>query len=169
MFTAVLVIAGIAAVIGSALAIVALHVPHSQTSPLDQINRLLPQTQCGQCGYPGCLPYAQALLDGDAEINQCAPGGAATVTALANLLGQSHRPLNPSFGQHQPPAVAEIDESQCIGCALCIDACPIDAIVGAAEFTHTVIRTECTGCELCLPPCPVDCIRLVPLNQQKAA
>ncbi len=169
MITAVLVMVAIAGTIGLALGIAALRLPHNEAKPVDAVNRLLPQTQCAQCGYPGCLPYAQAVLDGTAEIDQCAPGGKATVTALANLLGQTPRPVNPLFGQQQEPAVAEIDESRCIGCVLCIAACPVDAIVGAAQFTHTVIRSECTGCELCLAPCPVDCISLKPRNRRQAA
>ena len=137
--------------------------PNSET-PVDKVNALLPQTQCAQCGYAGCRPYAEAIIAGSADINQCAPGGDATVAALAKLLGRNNATLNTAFGHYAPPAVAVIDESRCIGCALCIEACPVDAIVGAAKFTHTVIADECTGCELCLPPCPVDCIELAALR-----
>lgn len=128
---------------------------------VDQINALLPQTQCGQCGYPGCRPYAEAIAAGKAEINQCPPGGDAGVRALANLLGREPLALNPENGVEKPPAVAVIDESRCIGCTLCIQACPVDAILGASKQMHTVIARECTGCALCIPPCPVDCIEMV--------
>ena len=162
----VIVLAGLAGITGSAVLLAAGRIRTSHESPIDKINALLPQTQCAQCGYPGCRPYAQAIAAGEAEINQCAPGGESTAVALATLLGKTPTPLNPEFGLYKPPAVAVIDEPVCIGCTLCIDACPVDAIVGAARFTHTVISNECTGCELCLPPCPVDCITLkeIPSN-----
>jgi electron transport complex protein RnfB len=130
---------------------------------VDQINQILPQTQCGQCSYPGCRPYAEAIAAGTAEINQCPPGGEAGIRALADLLGKEPLALNPDNGQEKPKAVAVIDESSCIGCTLCIQACPVDAILGAAKMMHTVIESECTGCDLCLPPCPVDCIEMVVL------
>ncbi|HEX6004265.1 MAG TPA: RnfABCDGE type electron transport complex subunit B [Burkholderiales bacterium] len=126
----------------------------------DAIDALLPQTQCGKCGFPGCRPYAEALVDRAAAINQCPPGGDALAHELAALLGVAPQPLDPAFGTHRPPAVAVIDESACIGCRLCIAACPVDAIVGAPKLMHTVLAGECTGCELCLAPCPVDCIRM---------
>ncbi len=128
---------------------------------VEQINQLLPQTQCGQCGYPGCRPYAAAIASGDAEINQCPPGGTAAIQALADLLGRDVLQLNPENGQEKPRRVAVINEQTCIGCTLCIQACPVDAILGAAKQMHTVIESECTGCDLCLPPCPVDCIEMV--------
>ncbi|HET6565778.1 MAG TPA: electron transport complex subunit RsxB [Xanthomonadales bacterium] len=128
---------------------------------VEQINQVLPQTQCGQCGYPGCRPYAEAIASGAAEINQCPPGGMAGIQALADLLGREVLELNPENGQEKPRAVAVIDEQVCIGCTLCIQACPVDAILGAAKQMHTVIESECTGCDLCLPPCPVDCIEMV--------
>jgi electron transport complex protein RnfB len=128
---------------------------------VEQINQILPQTQCGQCGYPGCRPYAEAIASGAAEINQCPPGGSAGIEALADLLGREPLQLNPENGQQKPKAVAVIDEQLCIGCTLCIQACPVDAILGAAKQMHTVIATECTGCDLCLPPCPVDCIEMI--------
>ena len=128
---------------------------------VDQINAILPQTQCGQCNYPGCRPYAEAVAAGDAEINQCPPGGDAGIQALAKLLGVEILALNPENGEEKPKAVAVIDEDSCIGCKLCIQACPVDAILGASKLMHTVIETECTGCDLCLPPCPVDCIEMV--------
>jgi len=128
---------------------------------VDRIDALLPQTQCGQCNYPGCRPYAEAIAAGEAQINQCPPGGEAGIRALADLLGVEPLPLNPDNGEEQPRTVAVIDESICIGCTLCIQACPVDAIVGASKQMHTVIEEECTGCDLCLPPCPVDCIAMV--------
>jgi len=128
----------------------------------DRIDAWLPQTQCTQCGYPRCRAYAEAVAAGSAGINQCPPGGEVTITALAKLLNASPEPLDPRFGIHKPRARAVIDEAVCIGCRKCIDACPVDAIVGARKLMHTVIAGECTGCELCLPPCPVDCIAMVP-------
>lgn len=130
---------------------------------IDEINDLLPQTQCGQCGFKGCRPYAAAIAAGSADINQCPPGGEEGIRALAALLGVAHKPLNPLFGQHKPKAAAFIIEEDCIGCVKCIQACPVDAIVGAAKLMHTVIASECTGCELCLEPCPMDCIVMKPV------
>ncbi len=127
----------------------------------DQIDALLPQTQCAQCGFPGCRPYAEAIAAGEADINQCPPGGEAGIAALADLLGREPKPLNPDNGVEKPRTVAVIVEPDCIGCTLCIQACPVDAIVGAPKQMHTVIEAECTGCDLCLPPCPVDCIEMV--------
>ena len=131
---------------------------------IEAIDALLPQTQCTKCGYRGCRPYAQAVALGDADINQCPPGGAAGIRKLALLLGRAEKPLNPSNGSETARAAALIDESRCIGCMLCIKACPVDAIVGAAKRMHTVLTEACTGCELCLPPCPVDCIDMVELD-----
>ncbi len=125
------------------------------------IDALLPQTQCRRCGYPACKPYAEAIANGAANINQCPPGGAAGIHRLAALLGREYLPLSPERGVEMPKIVAVIDENLCIGCTLCIQACPVDAIVGASKLMHTVIAEHCTGCELCLPPCPVDCIQLV--------
>src|SRR5450432_992823 len=132
---------------------------------VDDIDALLPQTQCTRCGYNGCRPYAQAIAAGAAAINQCPPGGAATITALANLTGHRALPLNPANGAEGPPLVAHIDEQACIGCAKCLPPCPVDAIIGAQKQMHTVLLTLCTGCELCIAPCPVDCIRMVPRSQ----
>lgn len=131
-------------------------------STADDIDRLLPQTQCERCGYAGCRPYAEAIAGGRADINRCPPGGDAVIAALAELLGREPRPLDKECGAPMEPAVAVIDEAVCIGCTRCIQACPVDAIVGAAKQMHTVIASECSGCELCLPPCPVDCIDMVP-------
>ena len=127
----------------------------------DRVDALLPQTQCRQCGYPGCRPYADAVAAGRAGFNQCPPGGEETIRELAALLGRAFEALDPAFGVTKPPMAAVIDEAVCIGCTLCIQACPVDAIVGAAKLMHTVIAAECTGCELCVPPCPVDCIAMV--------
>jgi electron transport complex protein RnfB len=127
-----------------------------------RIDALLPQTQCTRCGYAGCLPYATAIANGEAGINQCPPGGSATIRALADLLGVAAEPLDPAHGVEGPAQVAVIDESRCIGCARCLAPCPVDAIIGAPKHLHTVLRERCTGCELCLPPCPVDCIQMQP-------
>jgi electron transport complex protein RnfB len=126
-----------------------------------RIDALLPQTQCTRCGYTGCLPYAAAVAGGEAQINQCPPGGSATIAALAELLGRQVQPLNPANGVEAPARIAWIDESRCIGCARCLAPCPVDAILGAAKYMHTVLIERCTGCELCLPPCPVDCIEML--------
>ena len=130
----------------------------------ERIDALLPQTQCGQCGYPGCRPYAEAIAAGDA-INKCPPGGAAGIGALASLLGVEPLPLNAEHGEESAPCVAFILEDECIGCVKCIQACPVDAIVGAAKQMHTVIAAECTGCDLCVAPCPVDCIEMRPVER----
>ena len=127
-----------------------------------RIDALLPQTQCTRCGYSGCGPYAAAIAEGAAQINQCPPGGSETIHALARLLDRPFQPLNPLHGTETEPRIAWIDETRCIGCARCFAPCPVDAIVGAAKFMHTVLADRCTGCELCLPPCPVDCIELRP-------
>jgi electron transport complex protein RnfB len=128
----------------------------------DAIDRVLPQTQCTKCGYPACRPYARAVASGEADINRCPPGGDSGIRRLAALTGRPYTPLDPACGAAQPRHVALIDEAACIGCTLCIDACPVDAILGARKQMHTVITGLCTGCELCLPPCPVDCIAMVP-------
>jgi electron transport complex protein RnfB len=130
----------------------------------DSIDALLPQTQCTRCGYAGCRPYAEAIAAGEAPIDQCPPGGAAGIVALAALLGREPLPLNPANGIERLRTVAVIDEPACIGCTRCILACPVDAIVGASKRMHTVLTEECTGCELCVAPCPVDCIRMVDIE-----
>ena len=136
---------------------------------IEEIDAILPQTQCRRCGFSGCLPYAEAIAEGRADLNQCPPGGDEGIHKLAELLGKSPLPLNPAHGSHHPETVALIEEDACIGCTLCIQACPVDAIVGAAKQVHTVIAAECTGCELCVAPCPMDCIRLVPRDGKLTA
>ena len=161
MIEAVLVLGGLAAVTGSVLVLTAARVGTTASEAvIDRVNDLLPQSQCAQCGYPGCRPYAAAIVNEAAPINRCPPGGEQTVAALARLLQREPVALDADYGTPQPPRVAVIDETLCIGCARCLDACPVDAIAGAHRFMHTVIASECTGCELCLPPCPVDCIAL---------
>jgi electron transport complex protein RnfB len=137
-------------------------------SLVERIDALLPQTQCTKCGYPSCRLYATALAGGEADINQCPPGGEAGIRELAALLGRDVKPLNPANGVERARRVAVIDEARCIGCALCIRACPVDAIVGAAKLMHTVVSELCSGCDLCVPPCPVDCIDMVPATGDDA-
>ncbi len=132
---------------------------------VEKIDAVLPQTQCGQCGFAGCRPYAEAISNGEADINRCPPGGEATILAMADLLGVEPKPLDPEAGEVKEPHVALIDENTCIGCTLCIQACPVDAILGAAKHMHTIIQKECTGCELCIEPCPVDCISMIPVKK----
>lgn len=127
---------------------------------IEQLNDLLPQTQCGQCGFKGCRPYAEAILAGDADINQCPPSGDEGIAKIAAFLKIPSKPLNIQFGQHKPKSVAVIEEASCIGCVKCTAVCPVDAILGSSKMMHTVISSECTGCELCLPACPVDCISM---------
>jgi Na+-translocating ferredoxin:NAD+ oxidoreductase subunit B len=127
----------------------------------EAIDALLPQTQCTRCGFNGCRPYADAIATGQAEINQCPPGGAATIGSIAALMGRAPMPLNPANGVEGPTLVAQIDEQRCIGCAKCLPPCPVDAIVGMRRQMHTVVAELCTGCELCVAPCPVDCIKMV--------
>lgn len=162
MLVALLTIAVLAA-LAAAAAVAASSNASSGDSLADRIDALLPQTQCGRCTFSGCRPYAEAVAKGAAGINQCPPGGERTSTALARLMGVDARPVGKEFGVVPGyPAVACIDEDACIGCTKCIQACPVDAIVGASRFMHTVIAAECTGCELCIPPCPVDCIVMQP-------
>ena len=160
MLIAVITIAAIALVAGFGLSYASRRLPASDGDLVEQVNKLLPQTQCAQCGYPGCRPFAAAVVDGTAEINLCPPGGDETIRHLASLLGRDVLPLAESV----VPSVAVIDEALCIGCTHCRNACPVDAIVGAHLLMHSVIESECTGCELCVAPCPVDCISMRPLN-----
>ena len=168
MFSAVLAIAILALFFGLLLGYAAIRFRVQGDPVADQIDVLLPQTQCGQCSYAGCRPYAEAIAAGDAEINRCPPGGEVTMIALADLLGRDPIPLADEAAAAKPKAVARIIEQDCIGCTLCIQACPVDAILGAAKQMHTVIAEECTGCDLCLPPCPVDCIRMEPVENTLA-
>jgi electron transport complex protein RnfB len=146
-----------AVVLGAALGFASIKFKVEGDPLVDKIEAILPQTQCGQCGFPGCKPYAEAIAKGEAEINLCPPGGMEGVQRLADLLGREVKPLD---AEEKPKQVAIIDENTCIGCTLCIQACPVDAIVGAAKQMHTIIGQQCTGCELCLPPCPVECIHM---------
>jgi electron transport complex protein RnfB len=158
MWTAVLTIAIIALLAGLALAYASSSLPSNSSDVVETVNDLLPQTQCAQCGYPGCRPYAAAIVDAGEAINLCPPGGDETVRKIAELLGQEAIPLaDPAKTER---AVAVIDESLCIGCTHCRSACPVDAIVGAHQLMHSIISSECTGCELCVAPCPVDCISM---------
>ena len=161
MIAAVLALTGLAALVGSGLLLTARTGGSGHAEQVvERVNALLPQTQCAQCGYPGCRPYAAAIVAGQAPVNRCAPGGDDTIAALSRLLEREPVALDTHYGDHQPAQVAVIDEALCIGCARCLEVCPVDAIAGAPRFLHTVIADQCTGCELCLPPCPVDCIRL---------
>lgn len=163
MIEAVLVLAGLATLIGTGLLVTGARLGATdEAAAVDRVNQLLPQSQCAQCGYPGCRPYAAAILGGEAPINRCAPGGDQTIAALARLLQREPAALDTDYGTHQPAQVAVIDEDLCIGCARCLEVCPVDAIVGAPRFMHTIVAAHCTGCELCIPPCPVDCIALEP-------
>ncbi|MDQ5946386.1 MAG: Ion-translocating oxidoreductase complex subunit, partial [Pseudomonadota bacterium] len=162
MLSALLVMAGLAILIGAALGFASLKFKVEGDPLVEKIEAILPQTQCGQCGYPGCRPYAEAINKGEADINLCPPGGLEGVQRLADLLGREVKPLE---AEEKPKAVAFIDEQTCIGCTLCIQACPVDAIVGAAKQMHTIVADLCTGCELCLPPCPVECISMPQITE----
>lgn len=156
LLLAIAVMALGAVVLGAALGYASIKFKVEGDPLVEKIEAILPQTQCGQCGYPGCRPYAEAIANGD-EINKCPPGGAEGVQRLADLLGREVKPLD---AEEKPQQIAVIDENTCIGCTLCIQSCPVDAIVGAAKQMHTIIAQQCTGCELCLPPCPVECIHM---------
>jgi len=161
LMTALLALGILALIFGALLGYSAIRFKVESDPLVEQIDDILPQTQCGQCGYPGCRPYAEAIANGD-EINKCPPGGEATIKKLAELMGVEAKPLNAA----QEPAikrVAFIREDECIGCTKCIQACPVDAILGASKLMHTVIADECTGCDLCVEPCPVDCIDMIPV------
>lgn len=163
MLIAIAAIAILAAAFGLLLGYSAIRF-HIEGDPIaEQVDGLLPQTQCGQCGYPGCRPYAEAVAKEDEAINKCVPGGEATMLAVADLLGREPEAMDEEA--EKPKAIAIIDEQECIGCTLCLQACPVDAIMGAAKQMHGIIASECTGCELCLPPCPVECIHMVPIPE----
>lgn len=163
MLTAILALSLLALACGLLLGYSSIHFRVEGDPIVEKIDALLPQSQCGQCGFPGCKPYAEAIAKGEAEINLCAPGGKMVMVALADLLGRE--PVATDQAEEKLPAVAFIDEQSCIGCTLCLQACPVDAIVGAAKQMHTVIAAECTGCKLCLPPCPVNCIQMRPVQK----
>jgi len=159
VLTAILVMAAIALVLGAVLGWAEIRFRVDEDPLVEKIDAVLPQTQCGQCGYPGCKPYAEAIASHEADINCCPPGGEEGIKRLAELLGVEPKPFGEGVAP-KPKSVAIIDENTCIGCTLCIQACPVDAIVGAAKQMHTIVADMCTGCELCLPPCPVDCISM---------
>jgi len=138
----------------------------TRTAAAERIDELLPQTQCGRCGFRACRPYAEAIATGEADIDRCPPGGTATIARLATLLAREPKPLDASRGEHAPLHVARIVEADCIGCTLCIAACPVDAIIGGQKRMHAVMATLCSGCELCIPACPVDCIRMEPAHRE---
>jgi Na+-translocating ferredoxin:NAD+ oxidoreductase subunit B len=164
IIAALVALIGLAALFGAILGFAAVKFKVEGDPIVDQIDNLLPQTQCGQCGYPGCRPYAQAIAGGDA-INKCPPGGQTTINALADLLAVPAPTLDEEHGEEsEVKKVAFIREDECIGCTKCIQACPMDAILGAAKQMHTVIADECTGCDLCVEPCPVDCIDMIPVE-----
>lgn len=160
VLTAVLAMTAIALAAGLLLGYASRRLPGRRDALVEHVNEALPQTQCAQCGYPGCRPYAAAIVNEHAPINLCPPGGKETVEQLARLLDREVLPLERTAAAAAPGTVAVIDESACIGCTWCREACPVDAITGAHHYLHTVIERECTGCELCLPRCPVDCITL---------
>lgn len=160
ILTATLTLLALALIFGALLGYAAVRFRVEGDPLVERIDALLPQTQCGQCGHPGCRPYAEAIAAGE-PFNRCPPGGTATVQALAELLGEEPQPLDDPAGIAGAVRVARIREDECIGCTKCIQACPVDAILGAAKYMHTVIESECTGCDLCVEPCPVDCIDMV--------
>jgi electron transport complex protein RnfB len=162
MITALAIMALGAVVLGAALGYASIRFKVEGDPLVEKIEAILPQTQCGQCGYPGCKPYAAAISAGEADINLCPPGGMDGVRKLADLLGREVKALE---ADEKPKQVAIIDEATCIGCTLCIQACPVDAIVGAAKQMHTIIEPLCTGCELCIKPCPVECIHMLPITE----
>jgi electron transport complex protein RnfB len=160
MLTSILVISGLAAAFGLLLGYASIRF-HVEGNPVaDKLDGLLPQSQCGQCGFPGCRPFAEAVACGEALINACPPGGEDTMIAMAEMLGVDPLPMGEDGGGKIEIGIAVINEEECIGCTLCIKACPVDAILGATRQMHTVIASECTGCQLCIEPCPVDCITL---------
>lgn len=161
MLSGIVILVGLATGLAALLVLTARILGEARESAADAIESLLPRIQCAQCGYPGCRPYAEAIASGEADINRCPPGGEATIRALSNLLGRDTLPLDTSLGQASTTRRALIEETTCIGCNRCVEACPVDAIIGLPQRMHTVLADYCTGCELCLAPCPVDCIEMV--------
>lgn len=159
---AILIFVGLALVFGLLLGYAAVRFKVEGNPLAEQIDKVLPQTQCGQCTYPGCKPYAEALAKGEAEVNLCIPGGTDTMILISEITGLEPKEMEATETEHKPKETAFIDEDVCIGCVLCIKACPVDAIIGATKLMHTVIQSECTGCDKCAPVCPVDCIDMRP-------
>jgi len=164
MITAIGLLGGLALVFGLLLGYASVHLQIGEDPKINQADNILPQHQCGKCGYVGCRPYAKAIVRKEAEIDQCPPSGEIGRLALASLLSHDAKPLNVTSSETHIKALAEIREPDCIGCGLCLQACPVDAILGAPKFLHTVIAQECTGCGLCIAPCPVDCIEMTPIS-----
>ena len=165
MLGAILALTALAVVFGLLLGFASVRFKVESDPIVDKVDSILPQTQCGQCGFAGCRPYAEAIASGEADINRCPPGGETVILALSDLLGVDPKPLDEEVGEEKTRMVAFIDEPICIGCTLCLQACPVDAIAGAAKQMHTIIESECTGCELCVEPCPVDCIYMIPVKE----
>ncbi|MCG8673058.1 MAG: electron transport complex subunit RsxB [Pseudomonadales bacterium] len=162
--SAIMSLVALALLFGAVLGFAAIKFAVDEDPIVDQLDALLPQTQCGQCGHPGCRPYAESIANDTDEINKCVPGGDDTIHAIADLMGKDFIPLDAEEGEHSDvPVVAVIREDECIGCTKCTQACPMDAILGSAKHMHTVIASECTGCDLCVDPCPVDCIDIIPV------
>ena len=164
MIEAILIFVGLAALFGLLLGYASIRFKVEGDPMAEQIDKILPQTQCGQCGYPGCKPYAEALSKGETEVNLCIPGGNDVMILISEITGLEPKEMDAEAVEAKPKETAYIDEDLCIGCVLCIKACPVDAILGATKLMHNVIQQECTGCEKCIPVCPVDCIEMLPQN-----
>ncbi|MDG6773133.1 electron transport complex subunit RsxB [Thiomicrorhabdus sp. ZW0627] len=164
MIEAILIFLGLAVLFGILLGYASIRFKVEGNPMADQIDKVLPQTQCGQCGYPGCRPYADALANGEAEVNLCIPGGTEVMIEISEITGLEPKAMDEAASEPKPKETAIIDEDLCIGCVLCIKECPVDAILGATKMMHTVIQQECTGCEKCVPVCPVDCIDMIPVE-----
>lgn len=164
MIEAILIFLGLAVLFGILLGYASIRFKVEGNPMADQIDKVLPQTQCGQCGYPGCRPYADALANGEAEVNLCIPGGTEVMIEISEITGLEPKAMDEAAAEPKPKETAIIDEDLCIGCVLCIKECPVDAILGATKMMHTVIQQECTGCEKCVPVCPVDCIDMIPVE-----